>query len=448
MATGGDAVDVAQAVEILQTLLRFDTTNPPGNEAACVTYMRDLLQDAGIATTLLALDPARPNLIARLRGRGAAPPLLLYGHADVVPAEHQMWTHPPFAGVVKDGAVWGRGALDMKGGLAMMLAAVLRARAKASELPGDVVLAVVSDEEAGGYFGARFLVERHAEQFAGVRYALGEFGAYTMRFAGRRFYPIMVAEKQSYPLRATLRGPGGHAAFPVRGGAMSKTARMLHQIEQTRLPVHLTTVVQHLVPILADAAPPSVAALVRDLLKPELANQALDVLTQFGTEDIALDPLLHHTLVPTIIGGGAKNNVVPSEVTVELDGRILPGWSGDEFLAEVRSLVGTDVELEPLFAYEPLPTTAPDMGLYATLAAIVRDVDAEGIALPYMLGAVTDARFFARLGIQTYGFLPMRLPDGWHFLQSIHAADERIPAEAVIHGTDALHAVLRRFGEA
>ncbi|HZA22186.1 MAG TPA: M20/M25/M40 family metallo-hydrolase, partial [Dehalococcoidia bacterium] len=162
--------------ELLQNLIRFNTTNPPGNERPCIEYLNRLLTEAGFSTTILAKDPERPNLITRLAGQGKAPPLLLYGHVDVVTTERQTWQHPPFDGQLLDGYIWGRGALDMKGGIVMMLAAILRAREEGHLPAGDVVLAVVSDEEAGGYFGARYLVEEHSQLFHGICYAIGEFG--------------------------------------------------------------------------------------------------------------------------------------------------------------------------------------------------------------------------------------------------------------------------------
>ena len=164
--------------ELLQKLIRFDTTNPPGNEAACVNYIAELCQSLGIETASYAKDPARPNLIARIPGEGRAAPLLLYGHVDVVSTANQDWAHPPFSGDVADGMIWGRGALDMKGGVAMMTAAFLRAKAEKLALPGDVILCILSDEEAGGELGAKFMVESHAELFAGVKYAIGEFGGF------------------------------------------------------------------------------------------------------------------------------------------------------------------------------------------------------------------------------------------------------------------------------
>ncbi|MGZ3600447.1 MAG: M20/M25/M40 family metallo-hydrolase [Ktedonobacterales bacterium] len=432
--------------ELLKQLVRFDTTNPPGNEAACIGYISDLLRAAGIESTLLALDPARPNLIARLRGRGDAPPLLLYGHVDVVTTEHQDWTYPPFAAVEADGFIWGRGTLDMKGGVAMMVAAFLRAHAEALSLPGDVILAVVSDEEASGAMGARYLVEQHAERFAGVRYAIGEFGGFTFYNAGQRFYPVMVAEKQSCAVRATVRGPGGHAAFRApRGNAIGKLARFLTRLERRRLPVHVTPITRLMVEKLASVSPRYQAVVLRQLLNPALTDGILDLL---GAHVETFDPLLHNTVNATIVRGGEKNNVIPSEITIELDGRMLPGFTQEQMLAELRQFAGPDVEFEAIYPPEPGPSDTPDMGLFATLADILREDDPGGIPMPYLLAAVTDARFFARIGIQTYGFLPMRLPKGWNFTQLIHAADERIPVEAVAFGADAIYAVLQRFGQA
>jgi acetylornithine deacetylase/succinyl-diaminopimelate desuccinylase-like protein len=197
----------------------------------------------------------RPNLLARLKGRDEAPSLLLQGHIDVVPVEGQNWQHPPFEGKNVDGWVWGRGALDMKGGVAMMLAAFLRAKAEGLTLPGDVLLLVLSDEEAGGDYGAKYLVEEHAGLFDGVRYALGEFGGFPLYVGGRRFYPIQVAEKQRCFLRAVVRGPGGHGALPMRGGAMAKLARLLKQLDRRRLPVHVTPVARRFLETMAACCP-------------------------------------------------------------------------------------------------------------------------------------------------------------------------------------------------
>jgi acetylornithine deacetylase/succinyl-diaminopimelate desuccinylase-like protein len=425
--------------ELLQQLIRFNTTNPPGNEAACIHYLNRLLSDAGIQTTLLARDPARPNLVAHLAGQGSAPALLLQGHVDVVTAEKQVWQHAPFAGDISDDYIWGRGALDMKGGVAMMVSACLRAQAEGIPLPGDVLLIVLSDEEAGGEYGAKFLVEEHADLFEGVRYALGEFGGFTMHIAGQKFYPIQVMEKKTCGLEAVINGPGGHGSLPMRGGASAKLGRFLQQLDERRLPVHITSVPQQMVENLASKLSSTVGPLLRQLLDPAQTDSVLDAM---GLQGQVFDPMLHNTVNVTIIRGGEKNNVIPSEIVVTLDGRLLPGFDPDDLLAELRQFAGDTVSLS-VKGYDPGPAV-PDMSFFDTLATILREADPEGTPLPMLMPAVTDGRFFSRLGIQTYGFLPMILPEGFNFSETIHAADERIPVAAMDFGANAIFEALRR----
>jgi acetylornithine deacetylase/succinyl-diaminopimelate desuccinylase-like protein len=430
---------VLTVVELLRELLRFDTTNPPGNEEACIEFLRAQLHDAGCETTVYAQEPARPNLIARLPG-GPAPPLLLQGHVDVVTTAGQRWTKPPFDGTLEDGEIWGRGALDMKAGVAMLVHAFLRAKKEGTELPGDLVLCVLSDEENGGDLGARFLVEEHADLFAGVRYALGEFGGFTLHAGGRRFYPIQVAEKQICWLQATVRGPGGHGAMINRGGTLARLGKLLRDLDQARLPVHVTPVVRESIERIAAELPRPQAAVMRSLLRPRLTDGALRVL---GAQGRMFEPMLRNTVNATIVRGGAKINVVPSEIELELDGRALPGFTPDDLIAELHDAVGADVELE-LVRHDPGPA-APDLGLFDTLAGVIRELDPEGIPIPLLQIGVTDGRFFAQAGIQTYGFLPMRLPQGFEFAKLIHAADERIPVEALEFGAEAVWRAVQRF---
>jgi acetylornithine deacetylase/succinyl-diaminopimelate desuccinylase-like protein len=427
--------------ELLQRLIQFDTTNPPGNETVCITYINGLLTDAGIQTKVIEAKPGRPNLVARLPGAGTAPPLLLYGHVDVVTTVDQTWTHPPFAGELIDGYIWGRGALDMKGGVAMMLAAFLRAKAEGAAVPGDVVLAILCDEENGGDFGAKFLVAEHAEQFAGIRYAIGEFGGFTLFVGQQRFYPIQVAEKQMCWLKATVRGAGGHGSMPVRFGAMARLGQFLLQVDQHRLPVHVTPAARQMLGTMAAALWGVPGLLLGQLTNPLLTNRVLGLMGERGR---FFDPLLHNTVSPTILHGSAKINVIPGEVSVELDGRLLPGQTPDDMIRELREFVSDDVAFE-VIRHDPGPP-APDMGLFDRLAGILREADPGAVPVPLLLSGVTDGRFFSRLGIQTYGFLPMRLPEGFNFVQTIHAADERIPADAVGFGADAIYQALQRFG--
>jgi acetylornithine deacetylase/succinyl-diaminopimelate desuccinylase-like protein len=424
----------------LQKLIRFDTTNPPGNEAECIAYVKSLLNEAGFETILLAKVPNRPNLIARLKGQGIAPPLLLYGHVDVVTTLGQAWTHPPFEGVIVDGYIWGRGALDMKGGVAMMLAAFLRAKAEGLNPAGDIVLAILSDEEGGGDYGARYLVENHPEQFKGIRYALGEFGGARFYFGSKKLYLIMVAEKQICWMQAHVRGPGGHGSFPMRGGAMAKLARVLQQLDRRHLPVHITPAARQMIEGMASALSFPQNLILRQLLNPRLTDLMLRLL---GARGQGLGPLFHNTVNATIVRGGDKINVIPSEIALELDGRLLPGFKPDDMLSELRRLIGGEVELEVL--RHDSGTAEPDMGLFDTLAGILREADPGAMPVPMFMPGVTDGRFFSMLGIQTYGFTPMNLPPSLELLQKAHAADERIPVEALAFGANAIYKALQRY---
>jgi acetylornithine deacetylase/succinyl-diaminopimelate desuccinylase-like protein len=427
--------------QLLQHLIRFDTTNPPGNEADCIHFIRNTLAEGGIEATLVAKDKHRPNLVARLKGQGNAAPLLLQGHVDVVTTAHQDWQYPPFDAIEADGYIWGRGALDMKGGVAMMLAAFMRAQAENASLPGDVILTILSDEEVGGSYGARFLVEEHAHLFKDVRYALGEFGGFTLHLAGKRFYPIQVLEKQCSTIEATLRGPAGHGSLPFHGGAMAKLGRLLHTLDTRRLPVHIVPVMEQMITGIASALPEPLRSLMLQLLDPAKTDGILDTLGNIGE---TLDALLHNTVNATMVQGGEQFNVIPSQVTLTLDGRLLPGFTPEQMLAELRSLVGEEPELK--VTYFDQGSSQADMGLYETLAAILREDDPAGVPIPYVMPAVTDGRFFSRLDIQTYGFLPIRLPEDFVFMSTIHAANERIPVDAVNAGANAIYKVLQRFG--
>ncbi len=426
-------------VELLRRLIRFDTSNPPGNERECIDWIKGLLEDLGCEVRILAREAERPNLIARLPGRGECAPLLLQGHVDVVAARGE-WRHAPFAGELADGYVWGRGALDMKGGVAMMLAAFMRAKASGAKPPGEVILCLMSDEEAGSDYGAEFLVREHPELFAGVRYAIGEFGGFTMQLAGKRFYPVMVAEKQVCWTRATLRGRAGHGSLPISGGAMGKLSRLLGSLDRRRLPAHVTPVARGMVEAIAAEVPAALGLPLRGLLRPQLTDRLLDV---FGDRARVFDPLLHNTASASVVQGGEKINVIPGEVSVQLDCRLLPGFGPEQLFAELRALAGVEMELE-VIRHDPV-AAEPDLALFATLADTLRELDPEAKPIPLLLPAVTDGRFFSRLGIQTYGYLPMQLPEDMAFMDLIHAENERLPAAAMEFGTRAIGRVLERF---
>jgi acetylornithine deacetylase/succinyl-diaminopimelate desuccinylase-like protein len=430
---------VIDAVSLLQDLIRFDTTNPPGNEEACVAYVESRLRDHGIESERYERAPGRPNLVARHDGANGGPPLVLYGHVDVVTTAGQQWTRPPFGGEVADGYVWGRGALDMKGGVAMCVAAFVSAHEANTATP--LRLVILSDEEDGGEVGARFLSEEHPEAFGGALHALGEFGGTTQWVGGRRFYPIQVAEKQICWLLARIRGTGGHAALGVKGGAMRKLGDVLRTLDRKQPPVQIVPLVREWFEAMAAELPRGPALLLRRMLDPRTADLAERALDSRGR---LLSRVIRNTVTPTIVRGGDKINVVPSEIELELDGRILPGQTPEDLIRQLHDLVGRDgIEFE-LVRHDPGPPE-PDLTFYEPLAQILRELDPGGIPVPMLQAGVTDARFLSRAGIQTYGYLPLKLPAGFEPFPLIHNADERVPADALAFGVEAIGRAIERY---
>lgn len=429
-------------IDILQQLIRFDTTNPPGNELPAILWIRELLAANGIDSQIYEPRPQRANLIARLKGQGNAPPLLLQGHVDVVTTEGQDWSHPPFEGVISNGFVWGRGAIDMKGEDAMFIRAFLNAHQQGINLPGDVILLMLADEENTGRFGAKYMVDEHKDLFKDVKYALGEVGGFSMDLAGQRFYPIMVAEKQICWMRLTIKGPGGHGSMSHRGGTMAKLGTILTTIDKKRLPVHITPATRQMISGLAEGSSFPTSMVLRLLLNPLFTDGLLDLL---GDNGKLFDPLLHNTVNATIVHGGHKANVIPAEIKLDIDGRLLPGYKPQDLIREFRALIGEDTEIE-VMEHDPGPPE-PDMGLFPVLADVIKKHDPAAKPIPLILPGVTDARFFAELGIQTYGFTPLKLPTDFPFSILAHAADERVPVDAMGFGTNAIMDVMQRFGE-
>ena len=389
---------------------------------------------------MLSALPGRPNLVLRVRGRGDAPPLLLQGHVDVVTTANQRWQHPPFGGELVDGWVWGRGALDMKSGLAMMVGALLRCVDEGRPPAGDVVLCSLVDEEAGGIQGAQFLVEKHPQLFSGIRHGLGEGGGATQHLGGRAFYPIMVAEKRACRLRLLLRGPGGHAARHHRGGTTGKLGALLSALDRSRLPVHVTPVAEAYVRAVAGASSQPLRTQLLALLEAGRTDSTLDAL---GPEASRFESILHNTINPTIVQAGHKVNVLPSEATVDLDGRMLPGIEPEQFIAEVRKVVGHEPELEVLNVGPRLPQPGMD-GLFDLLGDVLRELEPGAVPVPAMMTGATDQRHFGQLGIRGYGYLPLRLPPEFG-QETVHAADERVPVKALDFGVEALYQVLQRY---
>src|ERR1700730_15265618 len=427
-------------VELTRDLIRLDTTNPPGEEHIAVELIERLLRDANIECARYETEPGRPNLVARVKGRGEAPPLLLQGHVDVVTTVNQEWRRPPFGGDIVDGYLWGPGALDMKSGVAMMVATLVRAAARGGA-PGDLVLAVLADEEAGGLCGARWLVDTHPELFAGIRHAIGESGGVALHLGGRRFYPIMVSEKRGCQMQLTLRGPGGHGSVPAHGGAMAKLGELLIRLDGSRQPVHLTTPVRHQLEGMRDALDEPLKGRFGALLDPARTDGAL---AELGPMSRGLDASLHNTVNATIVSGGLKVNVIPSEVRVQLDGRLLPGFGPEDMVRELRAMIGPEPEIEVTLAGPAQPEV--DLSQLDLFASVLKEADPGCVPVPSLVTGGTDARHFARLGIRTYGFLPLNIPADFNSSPTIHAGDERVPVSALEFGAQCVYEAVMRYG--
>jgi acetylornithine deacetylase/succinyl-diaminopimelate desuccinylase-like protein len=426
-------------VKLTRDLIRLDTTNPPGEEHLAVELIERLLAHAKVESARYEEAAGRPNLVARLKGRGEAPPFLLQGHVDVVTTVNQEWQHKPFGGEIVDGYLWGRGALDMKGGVAMMVTAFLQAHARGGA-PGDLVLAVLADEEAGGIHGAKWLVEKHQELFTGIRHAIGESGGVVQHLGGKRFYPIMVCEKRGCQILATLRGPGGHGSIPAHGGAMAKLGTLLTKLDSARLPVHMTPPVKLLIEGMRHALDEPWKGRMAALLDPVRADATLSDMGPLGRN---LDAALHNTVNATIVSGGLKVNVIPGEVQVQLDGRLLPGFGPEDMLSELRAVVGPDPDLQVQLVGPAQPEI--DLSQLDLFASVLREADPGCVPLPYMVTGGTDARHFAKLGIRTYGFLPLNNPPEFSGATTIHAADERVPVSALEFGAKCVYEAVMRY---
>lgn len=395
-----------EALESLRALIKLDTSNPPGNERLATDYLSAALGRCQIEPVVLESAPMRASLVARIRGRDSTlKPLMLSAHTDVVPAEVERWTRAPFGAEIAEGCVWGRGALDMKAKAAMDLILVSALR-RASRVPErDLILAAVADEEAGSELGAKFLVEQHPE-LVRAGYVLNEVGGFTFFFGDRRFYPIQVAEKGFVTIRMTVRGQPGHGSMPRADSAITRMAELIGRLAGTRMRQRITP-------------------LMRDLL------------ARFGVSAESAPPLframLSNTVAPTILRAGYKDNVIPGEASLVLDGRTLPGEDTESFIAELRSIVGPEPQFEILKSGPPVEASVKTP-LYELIAKRTEAADPGAEIIPWMIPGATDSKFYARLGAVCYGFAPVKLEPHTMFGSLYHGNDERLPVEGFFWG--------------
>jgi acetylornithine deacetylase/succinyl-diaminopimelate desuccinylase-like protein len=438
----------AETIRHLQTLLRMDTTNPPGNEMVAAEYLAGVLQREGIEPLVFESTPGRGNVIARLKGSGEAPPLLLYSHTDVVPAEPNYWSHPPFGGEVADGMVWGRGALDMKDDVAEQLMVLLLLKRQGVALKRDVIYAATADEEIGGPdgFGVSWLIKHHPDLLR-AEFGLSEVGGHNTQFAEKRVYLIQVAEKGTCWLKVRAHGRPGHGSLPHTDNAVLHLSRALNQLAANGLPYHLTGAAASFL----DAASRAVgsgsplAQMLHGLKQPVEAERAFQVELQGHELYPVFYAMLHNTATPTGLTAGYKTNVIPAVAEATIDGRTLPGFSTDTFLAELRSVLGDKFDYEITLQAPPLETPA-DTPLFKLMADTVMAHDPEAVAvLPYMMSGATDAKYLSQIGVPTYGFSPLQLPNGMPFMEMFHAHDERVPVEGLGWGVHVLYDVVKQY---
>ncbi len=433
-----------EAVALFRELLRIDTTNPPGRETPAAELCARWLREEGIECQLLARDPARANLVARIKGDGSRAPLLLNAHLDVVPCEPKLWKSDPFAAELRDGWLHGRGAVDMKNMAALSIAVMRAVKRGGVKLKRDLIFCASADEEAGSGFGAHWLVEEHPE-LVRAEYGLGEVGGFSLHIGGRVFYPVMVAQKGVCWFTLRARGEPGHGSIPKPDGAVPKLARAVAKLGQARLPAHPTAALEAMMRGLASGFRGPMRAVLPLFANGTIGPRLLDRL-EASPYLRTIGALLSNTASPTMLSAGVKTNVHPSVAECVVDGRMLPGQTREQFLREVREVVGEEVELD-VFQEQPaveMPAATP---LFDAIAETISEVEPAARVVPYMISGYTDAHSFGKLGCVFYGFVPLKLPaDGPAFTELFHGNDERVPLDGFLWGLDVLYRLVARVG--
>ncbi|MFF7375457.1 M20/M25/M40 family metallo-hydrolase [Streptomyces massasporeus] len=435
MAEQVDEQALDEVVTYTSDLIRIDTTNRGGGdcrERPAAEYAAARLADAGIEPTLLERTEGRTNVVARIEGTDpSAGALLLHGHLDVVPAAAADWSVHPFSGEIRDGVVWGRGAVDMKNMDAMILA-VVRGWARQGVRPRrDVVIAFTADEEASAEDGSGFLADRHPGLFEGCTEGISESGAFTFHDGnGRQIYPIAAGERGTAWLKLTARGRAGHGSKVNGDNAVTRLAGAIARIGAHEWPLRLTPTVR--------AALTELAALYG--IESDLTDVDA-LLEKLGPAAKLVEPTLRNSTNPTMLDAGYKVNVIPGEAVAHVDGRYMPGGE-EEFRSTLDLLTGPDVDWE--FHHREVALESPvDSATFAGMRAAIEEFAPEGHVVPFCMSGGTDAKQFSRLGITGYGFTPLKLPDGYDYAAMFHGVDERVPVEALHFGVRVLDRFLR-----
>jgi len=426
----------AEAVQLLQELIRIDTTNPPGNERAAALHIQKLLEAEGIETKVLDLSLGRANLYARIKGDGSRRPLILLSHTDVVMAEPGRWSVPPFSGEIRDGFVYGRGASDMKGTAAVHVTLMRLLKRLNVPLKRDVILLAVADEEAGG-LGARSIIENHSDLIRGAEFLLNEGDVAYVKNGKLQQYGVDVMEKAALWLRITAKGPTGHGSVPLANSSVNRLLSALDRLRawETRIAVP-PAVAQGYRVLAAQQSDPVLKAAYADLEK-SLRNP---MLRRKLLADSTLNAEVRNTLTITGLHGSDKVNVIPGTAWAQIDARLLPGETPAGFIAKLRTVLkDPELEIEMLEGSTPTSSSA-DTALMSAIRTVAGRRDPSVPVIPTMLTSSTDSSKFRSVGITSYGFEPFKMDDGE--LDRSHGDDERLSVENVGFALQFLYEVL------
>ncbi|WP_425305872.1 M20/M25/M40 family metallo-hydrolase [Agromyces archimandritae] len=428
--------ELEATARIARDLIRFDTTNWGGGrsngEAEAAGYVEAELQKLGLATRMFESEPGRASVLARVPGADPAKPaLVLHGHLDVVPADPANWSVDPFAGEIRDGMLWGRGAVDMKDMDAMILTALGDILGSGRQPARDVIVGFFADEEAGGLLGAHWLVDHHPEVFDGAAEAISEVGGYSITVGGRRAYLLQTGEKSLLWLRLVATGEAAHGSRLIHDNAITRLAEAVARIGRTEWPVRLTGTTRELL------------AGIAGVLGVDPVRVSADELALATSASGFITATLRTTSNPTGLAAGYKHNVIPDRAEALIDVRTLPGEE-EAVLAELRGIVGDEIRIEVVHRDVGLesPTSGPLVDA-ARAALAVHDPGAP--VFPYLMSGGTDNKALSRLGIAGYGFAPLRLPAELDFPGMFHGVDERVPLDALVFGRQVLRDLLLEY---
>lgn len=440
-----------EVANLLSQLIQIDTTNPPGNESDAADWLGQNLNAEGFDVKIHESARKRGNLVTRLKGTGEKKPLLLLSHLDVVPANPAEWSVNPFGGEIKAGFVWGRGALDMKGMTAIEVMTIKLLKRNNVKLKGDVILAATADEETGGVEGAQFLLAEHRSEVL-AEYVLNEGGGSSIATHNKNVFTVNTAEKGLIWLKIRVKGTPGHGSMPdIADNAVMRANKLVSTIGKHSGRVEVVPVVREFLSVLAEADPDLKVPLTHILNSPQESDLALAELDKTAPA-IAdeIRPRLRMTITPTMINGGIKANVIPSECAVVFDCRVLPGQTTEQVLGLIRQLVRTvgleKLSFEIIQKQEPSesPTETP---LYKTIREVLLDFDSGFSVAPLLMTGGTDSRLFRSAGSVCYGFHPLRSETrfGEKVDKREHGVDERISVENLVFGTTILYETVKRF---